>query len=74
MNMNALLTTADELNECNYPKGSSGSLIWKIYATCLQKNSKNFQAEKELKKQSLSTILATLKCLFQQDLIISNYF
>lgn len=41
---------------------------------CLQKNSKNFQAEKELKKQSLSTILVTLKCLLQQDFIISDYF
>lgn len=39
-----------------------------------KKNSKNFEAEKELKKQSLSTILVTLKCLFQQDFIISNYF
>lgn len=58
----------------NASKGSSGSLILKIYAMCLQKNSKNFQAEKELKKQSLSTILVTLKCLFQQDFIISNYF
>lgn len=40
----------------------------------LIKKIKKFQVEKQPKKQSLSSILVTLKCLSQYDFIISNYF